>query len=82
VSDTSVEMEKRLRECYRRMSADRRIRIASSMFETARALIDSSLPPELTGGARRLALARRMYGGELPEAALRAFAYRRTTSGA
>jgi len=50
------------------------MRIASSMFETAHAIIESSLPKSLTGRQRRLAFARRLYEGELPEAAFLAFA--------
>lgn len=50
------------------------MRIASSMFDTARAIVESSLPPNLSRRERRLAYARRMYGDELPEAALIAFA--------
>jgi hypothetical protein len=56
------------------MTPDQRIRIASSMFETARKIVDSSLPPNVTRKERRLAFARRLYAGELPEAALQAFA--------
>jgi hypothetical protein len=50
------------------------MRIASSMFETARAIIESSLPLTLTRQERRLMFARRLYAGELPDAALLAFA--------
>jgi hypothetical protein len=61
-------------ERYRSMTPDQRVRIAVSMFETARALIESSLPPNLNRKERRLAFARRLYADELPEAALHAFA--------
>jgi hypothetical protein len=44
------------------------------MFDTARAIIESSLPLNLTRRERRLAFARRLYAGELSEAALIAFA--------
>ena len=74
MNDTSPEMEKMVIERYRRMTPEERMRIASSMFETARALVESSLPPNLTRRDRRLAFARRLYAGELPEAALVAFA--------
>jgi hypothetical protein len=74
VNDTSPEFEKVVTERYRRMTPDQRMRIASSMFETARAIIESSLPKSLIGRERRLAFARRLYEGELPEAALLAFA--------
>jgi hypothetical protein len=61
-------------ERYKLMTPERRMRIASSMFETARAIIESSLPLDLTGRERRLAFAKRLYADELPDAALQAFA--------
>jgi hypothetical protein len=74
MNDTSPEMERIVTERYRRMTADERMRIASSMFETARKIIESSLPANMTRKERRLAFARRLYGGELPEKALLAYA--------
>jgi hypothetical protein len=74
MNDTTPEMERMVTERYRRMTPIQRMKIASSMFETARAIIESSLPLNLTGKERRLAFARRLYAGELPEAALLAFA--------
>ena len=74
MNDTSPEMEKMVTERYRLMTPEERMRMASSMFETARALVESSLPPDLSRRERRLAFARRLYAGELPEAALVAFA--------
>ena len=74
MTDTSPEIEKMVAERYRLMTPDQRMRIASSMFETARAIIESSLPPNLTRRERRLAFAKRLYAGELPDAALLAFA--------
>jgi hypothetical protein len=44
------------------------------MYDTARAIVLSSLPPGLSRRERRLAFARRFYEGELPEAALIAYA--------
>jgi len=76
VNDTSPEMEKMVAERYRLMTPERRMKIASSMFETARAIIESSLPLDLSRRERRLAFARRLYAGELPDAALIAFAER------
>jgi hypothetical protein len=61
-------------ERYKLMTPDRRMRIASSMFETARAIIESSLPVNLTRRARRPAFAKRLHAGELPDAALLPFA--------
>ncbi len=74
MNDTSPEMERVVRDRYRQMTPDQRIRIASSMFETARKIVESSLPPGLDRRERRLAWARRLYAGELPERALLAFA--------
>jgi hypothetical protein len=74
MNDTSPEMERIVTERYRRMSPDERVKIASSMFETARKIIESSLPPDMSRRERRLAFARRLYEGELPEEALLAFA--------
>jgi hypothetical protein len=47
---------------------------ASSLFETARRIVESSLPNGLTMEERRLAVARRFYGSEFPEVALIAHA--------
>jgi hypothetical protein len=74
MNDTLPKIEKMVTERYRRMTPDQRMRIASSMFETARALVESSLPADLSRRDRRLAFARRLYAGDLPEAALQAFA--------
>ena len=74
MNDTSPDVERMVTERYRLMTPDQRMRIASSMFETARAIVESSLPSNLTRRDRRLALARRLYAGEMPEAALLAFA--------
>jgi hypothetical protein len=56
------------------MTPGERVEIAARMFDDARAIVESSLPPSCTGRERRLALARRLYGTELPHAALIAFA--------
>jgi len=74
MSNTSPEMEEMVAEHCRRMTPEVRLRIAASMFETARVIVESSLPATLTGRERRPAFARRMYGDKLPEAALQAFA--------
>jgi hypothetical protein len=74
MNDTSPEMERIVSERYRQMSPDQRTRIASSMFETAGKIVESSLPADLSRKDRRLAWARRLYAGELPEKALLAFA--------
>ena len=72
--DTSPKIAGMVAEHYRKMTPEERMRMASSMFDTARAIVESSLPPNLSRRERRLAYAKRMYGNELPEAALIAFA--------
>jgi hypothetical protein len=74
VADTTPEMEKLVADRYRAMTPTERVLIAASMYETARAIVASSLPPNLTREDRRLAIVRRIYGKELPEAALLAHA--------
>lgn len=74
MNDTSPMIAAMVAEHYRKMTPEERMRLASSMFDTARAIVESSLPPNLSRRERRLAYARRMYGTELPEAALIAFA--------
>jgi hypothetical protein len=74
MNDTSAKIAAMVAEHYRKMTPEERMRIASSMFDTARAIVESSLPPNLSRRERRLAYAKRMYGNELPEAALIAFA--------
>jgi hypothetical protein len=59
---------------HRRMTAEERWQAAASLFETARAIVESSLPADLSPSDRRLAWARRLYGTELPDRALAAFA--------
>lgn len=74
MNDTSPEMERIVNERYRQMTPEERMRIASDMFDVARKIVESSLPPDLSRRERRLAWARRMYEGELPEKALIAYA--------
>ncbi len=74
MNDTSPKVAALVAERHQKMSPDERMRIAAEMFETARAIVESSLPPTLTRRERRLALVQRLYAGELPQAALIAFA--------
>ena len=70
MNDTSPEVATVVAERYRQMTPLERMKIASDMFDTARAIVESSLPGSLSRRERRLALAKRLYGSELPEAAL------------
>jgi hypothetical protein len=75
MSDTSARVSRLVYEHHQAMTAAERWQVAASLFETARAIVESSLPPGLTIEQRRLAVARRFYGTELPEAALLAHAH-------
>jgi hypothetical protein len=72
--DTSARIAELVADRYRAMTPSERCLAASSMYETARAIVEASLPKGLSREQRRLAVARRFYGTELPEAALLAHA--------
>jgi hypothetical protein len=74
MNDTSTAISKLVADRYRSMTPAERWLVASSLFETARMIVESSLPSELTREQRRLAVERRLYQNELPEAALIAHA--------
>ena len=74
MNDTSPKMKAMIKARYKQMTPDERVEIAAGMYETARAIVISSLPPNLSRRDLRLAVARRFYAGELPEAALIAHA--------
>jgi hypothetical protein len=74
MNDTSALISNLIAQHHDSMTPAERWRVVSSMFETARKIVDSSLAADLTVQQRRLAVARRIYGGELPEAALLAHA--------
>jgi hypothetical protein len=72
--DTSPDIERMVAARYSAMSPFERITIAASMRQTAIAIIESSLPTDLTREQRRYAIVKRLYGSELSEAALLAHA--------
>jgi len=74
MSDTSPKVLELIARRYAETSPEERMGIASGMYEMARAIIESSLPDTLSNRDRRLAVARRLYNDELPEAALIAHA--------
>lgn len=74
MNDTSPAIAALVARRHQEMSPLERMQAASAMFDTARAIVESSLPRELCRRDRRLALAKRIYGAELPEIALIAFA--------
>jgi hypothetical protein len=73
MNDTSKTVARLVEQRYTSMAPEERMRIAASMYETARAIVASSLPTELTPEQKRYAIAKRLYGDELPEAALIAY---------
>lgn len=82
MNDTPDAVAKIVLERYRSMTPAERCLAASSLFETARVIIQSSLPNALTAEQRRLAVARRLYSDELPEEALVAHANYSAAKGA
>jgi hypothetical protein len=74
MNDTSSATCKVVVNRYRAMTPAERCSAASSLFETARRIVESSLPAGLTVEQRRLAVVSRLYRDELPEAALVAHA--------
>ena len=74
MNDTDPEFAALVAARYAAMTPYERMEIASSMFDTARTIVDASLPSDLSREERRYAIAKRLYGDELPEAALRAHA--------
>ncbi len=74
MNDTSPDIAARIAHHYASMTPLERMQIAAGMFETARLIVASSLPTGLSREERRLAIARRIYAAELPDAALLAHA--------
>lgn len=69
MNDTSPEIERMVRDGYASMSAEERFLIGVSMFETARAIVLSSMPADLPPGELRRRLCERFY----PELAAAAY---------
>lgn len=76
MSDTTPDIAVMVARRHADMTPEERMLIASGMFDSARKIVESSLPGDLGHRERRLALIRRLYAGELPEAAFSAFADR------
>jgi len=81
MNDTSAAILEVVADRHRSMTPAERCLAASSLFETARKIVESSLPSGLTLEQRRLAVVRRIYQNELPEAALMAHARYTATAG-
>lgn len=79
MNDTTAVVATIVQARHQAMTAEQRMRAAAAMFESARCLVDASLGVEIDVYARRLACVRRLYGNELPAAALIAHANWPTT---
>ena len=64
MKDTSFEIQKKIDEIYKNKSGEEKLLIALSMFETARELVISSLPNNLSDKELRKALFLRFYGND------------------
>jgi hypothetical protein len=74
LNDTPDHVSKLVSDRYAAMTPAERLDIVVSMRQSAREIVESSLPAGLTREQRRYAVAKRFYGGELPDVALMAHA--------
>ncbi len=61
MNDTTPEIAEYVRERYSAMSAEKRFLIGIQMFDTARALVEASIPADLSAPKRRREICRRFY---------------------
>jgi len=62
MNDTTPEFAKLVRERLLALRPEERVRMCADMFETARALVEASLPSGLDPIERRRSICRRFYG--------------------
>jgi hypothetical protein len=74
LNDTPEEVANLVRDIHAAMTPLQRFEVVSSLRSTAILLIEASLPRDLPRHERRYAIAKRLYGDELSEVALRAYA--------
>ena len=67
MNDTSPEIKRKLDELYAGLSGEERMKIASGMFETARKIVLSSFPENLSENEIRKRLFLRFYGDDFSE---------------
>ncbi|MBK6608402.1 MAG: hypothetical protein IPG24_23700 [Leptospiraceae bacterium] len=67
MNDTSPEIEKMLREKYMSLSGFERVQIGSSMFESAKKIVEYSLPKDLSELEKKIQMFLRFYGHEFSE---------------
>jgi hypothetical protein len=74
MNDTSEKVAALVAATHRRMTPEQRMQAASALFDAARAIVESSLPTELSLRERRMAVVKRLYGSDLSLKAMTAFA--------
>lgn len=74
MNDTPDAMARIVAARYAGMTPAERVEMVVAMRQSARAIVESSLPAGLTREQRRYLVAKRFYGDELPETALLAHA--------
>ena len=62
MNDTTPEFAKLVRQRFLALAPAERVSLCADMFETARALVEASLPPGLDPIERRRRICRRFYG--------------------
>lgn len=62
MQDTTPEFRKLVQACFAGMTPIERVRACAEMFDTARALVEASLPPDLDPAERRFRICERFYG--------------------
>ena len=60
--DTTAQFRELLAERYRALSPEERVRMCTEMFDSARLLVEASLPPGLDDRAKRKLICERFYG--------------------
>ena len=62
MDDTTPEFHRLMRERFQALAPAERVRMCADMFETARQIVEASLPAGLDGQERRYRICRRFYG--------------------
>jgi hypothetical protein len=62
MDDTTPEFRRLMRERFAALAPEARVRMCADMFETARRLVEASLPEGLNSDERRYWICRRFYG--------------------
>ena len=77
MQDTTPEFRRLVSEKYRRLAPEERVRICTEMFDSARTLVEASLPGGLAEAECRRLVCERFYGKRFA----RAFAGRAASAG-